>query len=327
MVRIDSSRLAELCGVSRGTVDRALNGRGEVNVATKARILRMAEKHGYKPNRLGRALVTGKTMTIGLIVLNLDNSFFAHLVSSVETKAREHGYMTLLALSHNDLVTERQCIDFFASHAVDGLIMLPLGNGTAYEKHLTAHGIPSVMIGNRLSKRWTYIGIDERAAMNDLIRHVAGKGYCHLIYYAPPLRHRGAVNLFAQEERYQGFIDAADAVNTLSHETVIDNTDMVTKVRSLMKKKRTAVICSNDIFAIDVIRQLTDAGISVPRDAGVTGFDNIEASGYFSPRITTIEYPTGDIGEAAIDAVLKKITNKKAEDILCTTRLIDGNSL
>ena len=171
---IDSYALAKLCGVSRGTVDRALNGRAEVSEKTKSRILRMAAKHGYKPNELGRALVTGRTMTVGVIVFDLANSFFTEIVSALEASLREMGYRMLLSLSQKDSALEIESIDYFAQKKVDGLVLMPCSRADDVGRHLKSFSGPVVTFCNRLPPV-SFIGIDERAAIRDAVLHAVSK--------------------------------------------------------------------------------------------------------------------------------------------------------
>jgi DNA-binding LacI/PurR family transcriptional regulator len=123
-----------MCGVSQGTVDRALNNRPGISKKTRRRILETAEKIGYRPHFLARSLAKGRTMTIGLIVLDLYNRFFAQLVNSIEYNARQQDYFVYLTLTGKDGNTEKACIEHLMSRQVDGLILLTVNKGLEFGK-------------------------------------------------------------------------------------------------------------------------------------------------------------------------------------------------
>lgn len=321
---IDSKKLAKLCRVSRGTVDRALNGRAEVNEKTKARILRMAEKHGYRPNELGRALVTGRTMTVGVIVFDLANSFFTEVVSALESALREKGYRMLLSLSQKDGTLEKQSIDYFAQKKVDGLVFIPSCGGEDIAAHLKNIPGPVVTFGNRLPSV-PFVGIDERAAVLDAVTHAVSKGYRHIIYFCPPMRHKGTMNLWAQEERHAGFVSAAEA-SAIPHEIIIDESEMKECIAQGFHE-RTAVICSNDIYAIELVRHAESVGKIVPRDLGIMGFDNIATLAFIRPRITTVAYPTENTGHALAERLLTAIGKKSSIDGPIKHTMIIGETI
>jgi LacI family transcriptional regulator len=321
---IDSKKLATLCRVSRGTVDRALNGRIEVKEATKARILRMAEKHGYRPNELGRALVTGRTMTVGVIVFDLANSFFSEIVSALEASLRERGYRMLLSLSQKDGALERQCIDCFAQKKVDGLVFIPTCGADELSAHLHCISGPVVVFGNRLASV-PFVGIDERAAIHDAVAYVSARGYRHITYFCPPMRHEGTMNLWAQEERHEGFTAAARGF-AVSHESIIDEREVTQRIANGFRE-RTAVICSNDIYAIRLLRYAESVGKSVPRDVGIMGFDNIAPLAYVRPRITTVAYPTEKVGRALAGALIAAIDKTKPAEEAIRHTIIIGETI
>ena len=324
---MDSWKLAELCGVSRGTVDRALHGRGEVSEKTRERVLRMAASLGYKPNLIGRALSTGRTMTLGVIVFDIDNSFFAEVVSAVEREARARGKMTLLALSRKEPELELHCIDYFAQKKVDGIIIIPVGKGRSFEKHLSGLGIPVVTFGNRISKSFPHVGIDDEAAAGDAVDYLLAKGYERIIYFCPPVRHKGTINLEAQERRLAGFEKTAK-MRGCAYEVVPEHEELKTLLSDAsLKKKRTAVFCSNDVYAIKLLNTAETLDLNVPSDFGVIGFDNLSILKYVKPRPASVAYPTDETGRWAVESVLSKLEGKPVSNFIVPHSIVDGSTL
>ena len=139
---ITSMELARVCGISRGTVDRALKGRPGVNKATRERVLAAAQKYGYRPNLIGQTLVSGKSNTIGVILFDFSHDFFAELYSEFEQTADQYGFVTFPVLSYHNPEREMECIRRLLDRRVDGIIMLPVNKDEAFENFLLSLPIP-----------------------------------------------------------------------------------------------------------------------------------------------------------------------------------------
>lgn len=162
---ITSKEIAEKCGVSRGTVDRALNNRSGVNEATKLKILETARELGYRPHFLARSLVKGKTMSIGAVIFDINNQLFPQLIHAVESRAREAGYFLNLTLTSKNPDIERDCLLHLADRKVDGIILLSVNAGPSFEQFIKKLNIPVVTFGNRISDTVPYVWIDDRKAV------------------------------------------------------------------------------------------------------------------------------------------------------------------
>ena len=204
-MRITSRELAKICGVSIGTVDRALNNRPGINPQTKERILRAGQELGYRPHLVARSLKMGRTSTVGIVVYDLDNRFFAQLVNSIESAARESGYFVYLTLSHHDLAQEKGCLEHLAGLNVDGILMVPTNKGNEFIRFVKSLPVPVVAMGNKISQNVPFVGIKDREAIRAAVGVIAEKGYTRVIYVSPPLSYGGKENIYEVEERYDGF--------------------------------------------------------------------------------------------------------------------------
>jgi len=303
----DSRSLAKFCGVSRGTVDRALHGRGEVNAKTREKILKMAEKHGYQPNAVGQALVTGRTRTLGLVAFDLENSFFTEIISAAEKRAREKGYTLLIAFSQKSPDLERECIDFLAQKKVDGLALIPVTRGGAFSTRLTGIGFPVVSFGNRVSPKIPFVGIDEKKAMEEAVEFAFSHGYRSIQYYCPPMRHRGPVNLGAQELRLAGYRSAMKRLD-LGARAIEDTASIGDFFRAARKEPgKASLLCSNDLYALEVLEAAARENLRPPEDFGLMGFDGLAFLKYVRPAMSTVRYPTHEAGSAMVDLLLRLI--------------------
>lgn len=310
-------------------MDRALNNRPGISEKTRQRILETAEKLGYRPHLLARSLVKGQTMTIGLVILDLYNRFFAQLVNAIEENARQQGYFVYLTLTGKDGAVERSCIEHLMSRQVDGLILFTVNKGKEYGEYLRKLNIPLVTICNRAGSGIPFAGIDDYRAMKDAALHIAGKGYDRIIYVSPPLAFGESMNIYSQEQRLKGCQDAIKEMKNIEL-VVIRERDFLGRLDSvnLREKVRTAVLCSNDIYALEVLRHLEAGGLSVPKDVGLMGFDNIDILRYIEPSLATISYPFEELGVQALDLLLKQLQGEPdTADRLLEHVVINGNSL
>ena len=320
-MRITSKELARICGVSIGTVDRALNGRAGINPQTKERILRAGRELGYRPHLVARSLKTGRTSNVGVVVYDLDNRFFAQLVNAIENAARESGYFVYLTLSHHDLSQERECLEHLASQNVDGALIVPTNKGNEFTRFVKSLPVPVVAIGNRISQTIPFVGLKDRQAIRGMLAAVSQKGYRRVIYVSPPLSYGGKENIYEVEERYEGF---REGTRELSLEPVVIRDKHFGQALAETVKdagRRTAIMCSSDIYALECLRLLATWGMRVPGDIGLVGFDDIDILKYIQPSLTTIAYPTDRIAREAFD-VLKILMKGEAES--CPARLIEA---
>ncbi len=330
-MRVTIKDIAKYCGVSSGTVDRALNNRPGIKEKTKQKVLQAAKDLKYRPDFTARSLVKGRTMTLGIVLFDLYNRSYAQLLTAVELKAREYGYFLYIALTDKDMENEKQCIEYLANHKVDGIILFSVNKGTEFEEYLHGFSIPIITIFNFLSADWEYVGIPERAAMKNGVSHIIDKGYKQFIYISPPLKYKGITNIYTQEERLEGFLEAL-ASNDLKEAEIIRHNDYLDYLEKInfRQRERTAIICSCDLYALEVMRFLKTKGYSIPLDVGIMGFDNIDVLKYVTPALTTIEYPVEAIGDKAVESLVHKIEKGSYinnENTELSYRFIAGESI
>lgn len=327
---ITIKEIAELCGVSQGTVDRALNHRPGISEKTKKKILAVAAEHNYKPDPVARSLARGRTMTIGVVLFDLYNRSFSQLMNAIEISSREAGYYVHLMLTNKDPDNEKKCIEHLIHRKVDGIILFPINEGPEFDQYLHKLNIPIVTICNKVSEHWRYVGIDDRQAMKDAMNYVCRKGYERFIYVCPPLAYKGKTNIFTQEERFAGCLQGLRDNGITEQPIVIDTPAYVEALSGIdfRSAPKTAVVCSCDIYALEVMNHLKERGLRIPEDAGVIGFDNIDVLKYVAPRLTTVEYAVEQFGERAVRDIVGQIEKGSSEHIpLLPYRIIAGSSI
>lgn len=302
--KITSTRLAAICGVSQGTVDRALNGRPGIKEETRRRILQKAEELGYVKDMRASGLVRGASWLIGLVLFDLRNEYFAQLASAVEARARALGYTVVLLLTDRDPARERDSVRRLCGLGADGILLCPAGRGEAYEQWLRGLRVPLVTVGNRLSG-FPHAGVWEEAAMGDAVRYAAGRDYRRLVYVYTAKEQESRVNIDAQRRRYEGFRSAAAALPRLETH-VVAQPDYIPAVRALIgaSTARTALLFPSDYQALHMLLALREEGVPVPARVGVMGFDDIDMLRYLSERLTTVGCSIDRISADAVDAVV-----------------------
>lgn len=319
--------IARICGVSVGTVDRALRNRPGISPQTRERVLATADKHGYKPNMLARSLKVRRTFEIGLIVHDLENEFFSQLVNSVQETAWEKGLFIQVAVSRRDPGRERLALEHMAGRNVDGIILFPTSIEPGFDRFLKGLDRPIVTIANRVSPRWPFVGLTDRAVLREVTEGVIARGYRRLCFVGPFDELGGRINIHQIDERYAGFREVISRHRGVEG-ILLGGPDFVARLRDVpLHEVPTAVICVSDIFALEILRDLTHRGLRVPRDVGLMGFDSIDALRYVEPQLSTVEYPIRRMGEVAFSLLTEPPEGDDVPTVELSPRIIWGESL
>lgn len=330
---ITTKDLAQICGVSRTTVHRALHdGTGRINPDTKEMILRVARENDYRPDLLARGLVKGQTFNIGVVVLDVKNRYFAQMLSAIGVEAHKRGYFVNITLHGNDKETEKTQLTRLVDYHVDGIIVSSVNEGEDYRKFLDSLDIPIVSVDNKIADGIPFVGINQRQAMMQATEKVMEKGYNKLIFVCPPINDQSGRNVYVHRERLAGFREAVE--KTPDVETVyLLNWDYLKQVKeALNTSEKPAFICAADEFALDIMKYLKKEGKKAGTDYGITGFDNIDVLDYVVPRLTTISNSVEEVAEAAVDLLFELMGEKmtgweEKPSLFIQHRFIEGETL
>ena len=237
---ITTKDLAQLCGVSRTTVHRALYGGGRIHPDTKEMILRVAKEHDYRPDLLARGLVKGRIYYIGVVVMDVRNRYFAGMLSAIGREAAQHGYNINITLHDNNRKFEQDQLTRLSSYRMDGIILSSVNEGAEYAKFLESLETPIVTVDNKIADGLPFVSIDQRAAMREAVEHILEmKKYERIVFVCPAMAVAGEQNIYVHRERKKGFEEAMagapDNVDTLKYitpqlVTVSNKVDAVAKV-------------------------------------------------------------------------------------------------
>jgi len=325
---ITTKDLARICGVSLGTIDRALRNRPGIKVETRAMILEKVREYGYKPNIVARNLKSRRTSEIGLVVHDLDNEFFAEFVNAVQEIAWQRDFFLQVAVSRRDEKRERTALEHMAGRKVDGILLFPASRGPDFDAFLRGLGTPIVTVANKVSDAWPFVGLSDRPIQREATAEIIRRGYTRLYFVGPLNVSPGKLNLYEVEERYAGFQEAIQAFPG-ARGYLVGGSDYVEELRGVdLSAERTAIVSCSDIFALEILNDLRSRGVRVPSDVGLMGFDSIDAIRYVQPRLSTIEYPVKRMSEVAFSLLVEpREPDSGTPSIELPPRILWGDSL
>jgi len=302
--------IAKKAGVSHATVSRALNGNTIIPESTAAGIRDLAQAMGYSPSAAARGLKTNRSHVIGVIVSHIDNPYFGEIVQGIEDAIQGTRYSLFFASSHLNPENEKNIVRAFAEHRVEGVIICSVTVGGQQAEALRQHGIPIVVINNQSPEKYSYsIAHDDLDGARQVTRHLIGLGHRRIAFLGNELAER------INQERLAGFHMELKSAGIRPEPALVlrcggsEIADGQAGMQQLLTHSPlpSAVFCFNDLMAIGALKALTQAGISVPGQVSLAGFDNIEYSAYTQPPLTTFDQPKRDIGSQAARLLLDRI--------------------
>ncbi|MFV0440480.1 MAG: LacI family DNA-binding transcriptional regulator [Lachnospirales bacterium] len=327
---ITINEIAEKCGVSPTTVLRAING-GSIKKETKELILKTAEKYNYRPNLIARSLNNGKTMTIGVVTINIDNMYFVQSLNEINMEADKHGYFVNIVVCDDDVESEKKLIQGLTDRRVDGILISPINKGVEFEKYLKSLKIPIVCLGNVVSENYTTVQINEMNASIKAVELIVSKGYNRIVFVCPPLSSINDHNIYTHEQRYKGFLQCAEK-NPKVQINIIDKKNYVSDVKKILSKYKNdkiAFLCSGDVYALNVMHFAKEENLTVPDDFGLMGFDNIDVLKYITPKLTTVSTNLKAVSVTAVNELLQQINNEDylPKSIFLNFEILDRETL
>lgn len=304
--------VAVAAGVTIATASRSLTGAYGVHPETRKRVLEAAAGMSYKPNRSARALVTGRSNVIGLIVSDVRNSYFAEVARGAEDAAYAAGRDLLLC--NSDLDSERQMryIDSLLEKRVEGIVMNSVANLSRKEQtYLAESKVPVVLLyGPAGETCFSTVSTDSRRGGELAAECLLRNGHRHLMYLSGPRQH---ANL---SKRVTGFLETVRRLEPEAAVSVVHGTHTLAggyeMARAFFRKPGhiTAIATANDAVAFGVLKAAVEMGVRVPEDISLIGFDDVEVASIVHPPLTTIRQSKYEIGSAAVDIVLRLAAGK-----------------
>jgi LacI family transcriptional regulator len=305
--------IAKKAKVSIATVSRVLNNDERVTEKTREIVLRISNELNYKPNILARNFAKKKSNVIGLILPEISDEFFTEIIKGVDEITFKHGFYTMVASSHKYRTLDESILTFMQNGIVGGMILLVSSLNNNIREILDQSKIPIVMIsGHNETGKYDAVSIDNYQGAFDMTEYfIVKKGFKKLAHISGPLDNDDALL------RKRGFLDACQKHNLATNNSCIINGDFTRESGEAafnelikMKTKPQVIFAGNDMMALGCYDAAAKAGIKIPEDIGIAGFDDIFVAKYLSPGLTTVRVQIEEVGKTAADILLKKIQGR-----------------
>src|SRR6266480_6365414 len=306
---MDLREIARRAKVSTATASRAISHVSTVNPQLAKRVWKVVDELGYFPNTQARALVSGRSRILGLIVSEITNPFFPEIVQTFEHLAVENNYEILLTSTVNDPKRMEISVRRMIERRVEGVAVLTFGMEESLLEHLRFRRVPLVFVdvGPPIA-RMSNIKINYQRGIRQAVQHLAALRHERIAFITGPLTLKSArarKAAFVQSMNEIGMAPEPQLLVEGNH-TLGGGQQAFTKLWGL-KAKPTAILCSNDMTAIGVMRESYEKKIPIPVELSVIGFDNIHLSQYLLPPLTTIEMSQAQLGRLAFQALLSDV--------------------
>jgi len=333
-MNIKINDVARLANVSKATVSAVINNKSGVSSQTREKVLDVIRRFDYRPSQVARSLSIRETQSIGIVIKEIDNPYYAKIMRGVFDACSGMGYTVLLGSSELSIAKEAKSLETLVSRRVDGLLISALyeeSSDFAFLSNLIRTNYPLVMLGGVKNYNTNIVTVDNVEAAYSAVTYLIKKGHKRIGYFSGPS------NSLQNDDRREGYFRAfADNDVSLKKEYIYEVGSHLEKgyqrgkeIFSAPGEKPSAIFCYNDLIAIGLINCLLDMKIKVPEDVAVVGFDDIDFAKYAKIPLTTIHNPAYDIGFSSAELLIQQISQKEnplTEKVILDTYLIERNS-
>jgi DNA-binding LacI/PurR family transcriptional regulator len=309
--------IARLLGLSKSTVSRALTEHSDINPITKQKVLELAKKMDYQPNLLAQNLKQKRTNTIGVIIPETVNRFFAKAVGGIQQVANRAGYNVIICQSDESMATERNNLQTLLASRVDGLLV-SVSKETDKQDHFEQvidKGVPLVFFDRIVEGiQASHVYSDNYEITREGTDHLIAQGCRRIAFVAGPQ------HLYTSKNRLAGYLDALSKNNIPVKEELIIRSNYKTSnaeeyIRYLLnlEERPDGVFAINDMAALEVMHMAKKRGIKIPQDIAVLGFNNENICRLVEPTLSSIDHPAFDMGAIATEVLLKHINQEDLE--------------
>lgn len=325
--RLDIRDVALCAKVSIATVSRTINNVPTVDKLLAKRVWDAVEKLNYYPNTHARSLVSGHSRLLGLLISEITNPFFPELIKGFEDVALENGYDVMIGSTNYDVERMDACVRRLVERNVEGVAVMTFGIETPLLDRLAARGIPLVFVDTAPERpNVDSLEINYHEGIRQAVQHLAALTHREIAFISGPLQQ------YSCQLRKAAFLDAMAEIGVTPGKHLLIEGDHTLEggmraAKELLQQATfpTAVMCSNDMTAIGVMRAFGRAELRIPQDVSVVGFDDIHLAEFVSPPLTTVNMSRVDIARAAFDALRNSVEKgssaKKRSRIPITTKL------
>jgi LacI family transcriptional regulator len=309
--------IAEKSGYSRSTVSRVINGEPGVSKKARQQINKVIKELNFHPNQAARALATGKINTIGLLIPEtvkfiFTDPYFQLLAQGISKACEDNGYALLLWLAEPEI--ERSSIKKYLNHGiVDGFITASINFDEPMIDTLLESNLPFAIIGRHAYEfDLNYVDLDNLAGAEIATQHLVDQGYKRIATITGPQ------DMFVGEGRLTGYFNVLHANGLVIDDDLImwgnfSQESGYTCAKKLLEHKPDAIFAASDVMAVGAMQAIHDAGLRIPEDIAVIGFDDLPLAAQQNPPLTTIRQPIKEMGYMAVKTLLKAMDNPDGE--------------
>lgn len=314
--------VASRSGVSKSLVSLALADSPKVSKKSREKVLKAAEELGYRPNAAARSLAQKRSHTVGVLILDLHNPVFAEILDGVQNELREHGFRTMLITGGDGRGEELEEIENLLQFQIEGLVLIA-HSLLPDDLSSISNEVPTITVTREDVKvpQLDTVSNDDEFGTGLAVDHLVSLGHRRISFLS-------GGNHPVSSEREKGYLAAMGRHGLAQHASVIgggltDTRGYQAAQRALLDSP-TALIVANDIAAIGAIAAIKDAGLEVPGDISVVGYDGISLGGLRSISLTTVAQPLSHLGQLAAQRILSRIEspNQPAEHLRVTSSLV-----
>jgi LacI family transcriptional regulator len=326
--------VADKAGVSLSTVSRVLNNAESVLPEKRERVYATIKELDFKPSYFARSLVTKKTGLVGVIVPDISYYFYAQMLSGIEDCASDEGFNIIICNIEEKLGKELRYLELFAQMRVAGIVLMHEKSDSAIEEFLLDCGIPLVMASVRpraLAGRLSSVNIDDFRAAYDATKFLLGKGRRRIALLADDL-----ADLSSGEARFEGYKAALAESGRDYDESLVafgtfsaqDGERLSRLIFERARPRPDAIFAVGDSIAIGALEYLRGAGLRVPEDVAVMGFDDLPFASICNPKLSTVRQPIRQIGIAAMELLVKAMRSGTAtfEELVLAHEIVERES-
>ena len=328
-MKLTLEEIGRMAGVSRSTVSRVVNNEKSVRPEVRQRVQAVIEKTGFRPHAAARSLASNRTGVIGLVIPHrvhtlFDDPYFPLLIQGVSQACNTAEVTLALFIFQTEAEEEELYPRVTRSGTVDGVIVTATRMGDPLLGRLITGGLPFVAIGRPDIAGATYVDVDNRSGARSAALHLCNLGYQRIAYIGAP------TNTTAGVDRRSGFLEGLAVCgsalsNDLMREGDYTEASGYDAMRSLLGSHPDAVFVATDTMAVGALRALSEAGVSVPNDIGLVGFDGLPPSERTFPKLTTVRQPVTATGARAVELLLGLVSGDlegPVHDVLPTELVI-----
>jgi LacI family transcriptional regulator len=301
----DILQVAKRAGVSPATVSRVTNGRTSVDRQLAKRVWKAIEELGYVPNPQARALVSGRSRTLGLLISEMTNPFFPELIQSFEDIAGAHDFEVMVGSTNYNLERAKIFIRRLVQRRVEGVAVMTFRTEAHLLDELIAQNTPLVSIDESINApRSQVLEIDYMRGINEAVQHLAILGHRRIGFASGPMPHLTNVRRKeAFEKAVRKIRLSENATPIFIGEHTFEGGTQAAEYFLGLEERPSAIVCSNDLMAVGVLRVLAEKKIEVPREISVVGFDDIHLAEFANPPLTTVRMAREDLARCAFEAL------------------------